>query len=487
MKHNKTNILIMLIILMVLCTTSTEAKWWIFGQSDDEVNINYLFLNKSSFDETGSKITVYKAMLPDGKITITGKATAGKGKIGSARISLDGRDNWNDANLSESGVFEYSFRPELGKTYAIYIEVSDTAGKTNDVKATYREVTVSDRDVTSVIKEALDKMIDAYKNHDSRNFMSLVSEDFAGDVANLDRAIRKDFSSFDNINLRYTLNNITSDAKGVSVSLSYSRMLTSTKSGTTFTDKGVTEFTFKLGDKGPKVFSMKNPLIFGITDTANVATGTIKPFTNDPVIIVDSRGNAAKVLPQLFAYLVTDDSLRITNNSDGTSTISSASTTATVDRNGNQTGGAGATDQTAGEDANASATVDMGNRILVSSGQPPVGFTFVDGEVVVAAGDFVITGGGPGYAYGSPSNGATLVDLGIVSIGTVNEAPASGYSSPAGLNFTEGHTYAFQLATGKYGLIEVKSVTEEWPGGVMTITMRFDYKYQTNGTRQFLP
>lgn len=435
----------MLVIMLILSSAGAEAKWWIFGQSEDDVNIQYLFLNKASFDETGSKITLYREMLPDGKITITGKAEVGKGKVGGARISLDNKETWNDANLSEGGAFEYSFRPELGKKYVIYIEVSDTTGKTNDIKATYREVTVSDRNVMSIVKEALDSLIDAYQRHDAKTFMSLVSEDFAGDMTNLDRAIRKDFSSFDNISLRYTLNNVSSDSRGISVSLSFSRNLISTKSGQSLKDKGITEFVFKLGEKGAKVFSMKNPLIFGITDASNVATGTVKPITPDPIIVVDNKGNAKTVSPDVFEKIV---------NNDGDV---------------------------------PSATVEKGGRTLIATGHPPVGFSFVDGQVIAAAGDFMITGGGHSFAYGFLGAGVAVVDLGSVVIGTVTEAPATGYASGTGLNFVEGRTYAFKLANGKYGLMEVKSATEDWSGAGLTITMRFDYKYQPSGVRQFLP
>jgi len=479
MKHGRKSLTMILSLVLVLFSmASVEAKWWIFGQSEENVEISYLFINKASFDETGSKITLFKEMLPEGKVTINGKASAGKGKIGSVRISLDGKETWKDANLSESGVFEFSFRPEMGKTYAIFIEVSDTTGKTNDVSATSRQVILSDRNVMSFIKEALDKMIAAYEGHDPKAFMALVSDEFAGDMTNLDRAIRKDFSSFDDIDLNYTLNNITSDSKGVSVSLSYRRSLVSTKTGQSLKDKGVTEFVFKMGDKGAKVYSMKNPLIFGITGAPNVATGTVTSTTNDPIIIADSRGYAAEVPAQTFNQMVTDDSLKITNNADGSSTVKTSDKTIVVDKNGKQTGG-----------NNPSETVEKGTRTIVSTGHPPVGFSFVNGEVIVAAGDFTITGGGPSFGYGFIEPNVSYVDLGAVSIGSVNEAPESGYANPAGMGvrFKEGNTYAFKLANGKYGLMEVKSVTEDWGGGVMTITMRFEYKYQTSGKRQFLP
>jgi len=480
MKRNKIILnIIAMVMMLVITAVPCEAQWWIFGQSQDDVRIQYLFLNRSSFDETGSKVTLYKEMLTDGKITITGKANAGKGKIGSVRVSLDKKENWNDANLSEGGAFEFSFRPELGKTYAIYIEVSDTTGRTNNINETYREVTVSDRNVQSIVREELNKLIAAYQNHDAKAFMALVGEDFAGDATNLDRAIRRDFSSFDDINLSYTLNNISSDSRGISVSLSFSRNLVSTKSGQNLKDRGITEFVFKVGEKTAKVFSMKNPLIFGVTGAPTVATGTVQPMSNDPIIIVDSRGNAAEVPPQDFSLLVMDDSLKITNNPDGSSTVAGSDEIITVDKSGNKIGGGGI----------PSATVEKGNRTLIAQGHPPMGFSFVDGQVMAASGDFMITGGGPGFGYSFLAAGVTFADLGGVTIGSVTEAPVAGYTDGAGIGvrFFEGHTYAFKLANNKYGLMEVKSVTEDWTGGVATITMRFEYKYQPSGARQFLP
>lgn len=478
MKYNKITMKIMMFVIMLILTAaSAQAKWWIFGQSEDDVSIEYLFLNKSSFDETGSKITLYKEMLTDGKITITGKANAGKAKVGSARISLDKKETWNDANLSEGGAFEFSFRPELGKTYAIYIEVSDTTGKTNNVNETYREVTVSDRNVQSIVREELNKLISAYQNRDAKAFMALVSEDFAGDATNLDRAIRRDFSAFDNINLNYTINNISSDSRGISVSISFSRNLISTKTGQSLKDRGITEFTFKMGEKAAQVFSMKNPLIFGVTGAPSVATGTVKPMSDDPIIIVDSRGNAAEVPPQDFSLLVMDDSLKITNNPDGSSTVKGSDEIITVDKNGNKTGGGGI----------PSATVESKNDIqLISQGHPPAGFTFIDHEVTnTGNGDFIITGCDTNRSYGSLGGGVTFADMGIVGIGAVTEAPAAGYTPSTGNYFVTGHTYAFKLANGKYGLMEVRSV-DCYPAMSETF-MRFNYKYQPSGARQFLP
>lgn len=274
----KMNVLV-LFFLILLLSSKAEAKWWIFGASEGEVMINYLYLNKVSYEEMGSKVTLYKEMLPDGMIVMNGKATVKKAKIGSIRVSINNKESWEEAGFSEGGAFEFRFKPELNKTYTIYIEVMDTRGKTNDIEATRKEIIISEQNIQDIVKDIINKMIDAYKSEDVNRFMSYISEDFAGE--NLDLAIKKDFSAFNNIDLSYTLNNVATSEKGmIFVSLNYNRSVTSTKSDKTLTDNGNTEFVFKMEDIGPRVFSMNNPLIFGLSDAGNVATGAKPPPTN---------------------------------------------------------------------------------------------------------------------------------------------------------------------------------------------------------------
>lgn len=292
--RNRTIKLFISCLLLILVAGNAEAKWWIFGASEDEVAINYLYLNNASYDEMGPKATVYKEILPDGMILLTGKASVKKGKIGSVRITVNNKEKWEDAKFSDRGDFEFRFRAETGKAYILYVEVMDTMGKTNDIEATRKEVTVSEQNIQATIKDVLDKIIEAYRNEDAGRFMSFVSEEFAGDATNLDRAIRKDFSLFDNIDLRYTLNNVSAGSGGkVFVAISFARSITSSRSGKTLSDKGTTEFVFSMENEGAKVFSMKNPLIFGLSDAENVATGTVpnsQPtirISNNEIILSD--------------------------------------------------------------------------------------------------------------------------------------------------------------------------------------------------------
>jgi hypothetical protein len=156
--------------------------------------------------------------------------------------------------------------------------------------------------------EALNRLTDAYMSENPTTFMANVSDDFAGDFTILDRAIRKDFTNFDNIDLRFTLNSMATGAKGgVVVIITYNRFLFGTKSGQSYRDRGMTEFAFALEGSGLKLKSMKFPLIFGLSDAANVATGVIQG-PDDMVITVDGLGNITlRPLSQALNQLDGDD------------------------------------------------------------------------------------------------------------------------------------------------------------------------------------
>lgn len=286
-------IMIFTLLLSCLASTNVLAKWWIFGQSEENVATRYLYLNDISFSELDQQVTLYQDMLPAGRVVLRGKAQAGKSSIGKVEVSLDNKETWQKADKSDDGGFEFSFIPETDRTYQLYVKILDTAGKSNEVDETYREITISNMDIDSIIRQALDAMIRAYQDEDPRAFMALVDENFAGDDVVLDRAIRKDFSAFNGLNLNYTLNNVASGTQGkVFVAISYNRQVTSTRSGETLTDRGLTEFVFNLNAGAAKVLSMKNPLIFGLSEAAEVATGTVNSGENDEVLILDGDGQA---------------------------------------------------------------------------------------------------------------------------------------------------------------------------------------------------
>ncbi|WP_432823904.1 hypothetical protein [Trichloromonas sp.] len=282
-----------LLLIMAIGFVADEAcaKWWIFGQSEQEVATRYLYLNGVAYDELGDKVTVYRESLEQGKVVFKGRGQAGKNKVGAVQISLDGGVTWQKTALAADGSFEFGFSPQMGETYQVAVKILDTAGKSNDVEATRKELTVSDRNISAVVREALDQLIAAYHGEDARAFMALVDEDFAGDATVLDRGVRKDFTAFDHLDLRYTLNNVTSGSQGkIFTSISFRRQVTSTRSGQTYQDRGVTEFIFVLKGDQALVSAMKHPLIFGLSEAEEVATGTVNLAENDEVLIIDESG-----------------------------------------------------------------------------------------------------------------------------------------------------------------------------------------------------
>ncbi|MBI5695485.1 MAG: hypothetical protein HZC51_07080 [Nitrospirae bacterium] len=463
---------VLLLSLVVLYAATADAKWWIFGKSDEEVSFAYLFLNKVSYEESGDKVTLYRDLLPDGQVLVNGRVRAGSGKVGSVKVSTDGKATWDKAKFTPDGVFEYRFTPEPGKTYTLYVEAMDTTGRKNDVDGTKKEVTVLGGFSADAINDALRAMMAAYMAEDPAAFMAFVGADFAGDATNLDRAVRRDFSAFDNISIGFTVNNIASGPGGRSfVSISYNRQVTSSRSGRTLTDRGDTEFVFNAGDGGPRLYSMKNPLIFGLSDASNVATGGSNTAQPGPVIIVDNSGNTAVVPAELQSQLTEDGDFTITGNDDGTSTITTTDGTTVVSQDGTVIA--------------TGAGVESGNNIILTTpGHPPAGFNFVAGSVVAGFGDISITGHtDPQTAYGWLDPAACMLDLGINTIGGVTSVPSAGYTcaGPMGFDFAEGHCYAVRLGDGTYGVVEIVSVSVVLPD----ITVRINYKYQPDGTTNF--
>lgn len=433
--------IVLLLILLMSPALSAEAKWWIFGKSDAGVSTRYIYINDLSYDEIGEQVTVYQESLPQGKIFIRGKGTAGKNRIGAVQISLDGKQTWQKAQVASDGSFVYSFTPELAKLYELYVKVLDTTGKSNDVEASRKELTVSDESILDQIYKVLDLLVKAYQDEDSFGFMHQVSDDFVSGIALLDSAIRQDFTAFDDIQLHYTLNNVTRASDGsLFVALSFSRMLNSSRSGEPFNDNATTEFTFKLERGMPKIYSMKNPLIFGLSDASNIATGTINSGDNVQVITVNSSGTVdLKLLSEL---------------SETSASVPSAPSLPF---------------------APTTETLTLSD----SAGFPAdEGFVFSSGAITAIASSNVYLETNSLWSGTS----ATFQSLGSVAIEGVNSVPAGPYMDTAVFGFAIGNTYAVSLSDGTYGIIQISNYTDD---GFANTTATIKYRYQPDGSTNF--
>lgn len=127
------SVLLALLLSVTLFSVQANAFWWLFGKTKDNVRFTYLNINNMPFDQSSKEITLYQDQLQNDLIEIKGRAVAGRAKIGSVQISLDNKESWQPATLSDDGAFNFKFKPVTDKTYKIYVEAMETAGKTNDI------------------------------------------------------------------------------------------------------------------------------------------------------------------------------------------------------------------------------------------------------------------------------------------------------------------------------------------------------------------
>jgi len=121
-------------------------------------------------------------------------------------------------------------------------------------------------EVQKAVRNTLDGMVEAYTSKNAKLFMSYVSEDYTKDDALLNRKIRRDFGKFLEMDLRYTLNNVTPDSgnKNISVSVTFTRSYTDIKTTKRINKTGSTSFIFRMVDGRAKLTGMKGPAMFGV-------------------------------------------------------------------------------------------------------------------------------------------------------------------------------------------------------------------------------
>jgi hypothetical protein len=114
-------------------------------------------------------------------------------------------------------------------------------------------------------RQLLDQLVAAYEAKNVRDFMALVSESYTGDADLLDRTIRRQFSQFTNMSIRYTFNNLTYDGKRkIFAAVTYSKGYTDVKTGKQVSRQGQTSMVFTLDKNVCLLDSMSKPALFGL-------------------------------------------------------------------------------------------------------------------------------------------------------------------------------------------------------------------------------
>ena len=280
-----------LVFLTLVLAAGAQAGWFIFGRSEGQLKADCLYVNDIAFDQKDARITLYAIAMKDQTVRIRGRAVTKGADVKAVQVSLDGGFNWQDAKLLDDGAFECTFAPKANVVYQFRVRTVDGDGKQTGLDMYSKAIVLSDKDAMDVVREVVDKLIEAYENERAKDFMACVSESFAGDDTTLDRALRRDFSMFDQIDIRYAVTSIASGPKArLHAAIFYERLVIAAMSGVTYRDNGTTELAFEMGNNGPLLYSMKKPVLFGVSDQDEVATGIVTLGMNSNVLQVLENG-----------------------------------------------------------------------------------------------------------------------------------------------------------------------------------------------------
>lgn len=286
--------LISFIVLSFLLKPNIQCGWWIFGSSKDDVVINYLYIAGIPYEEMKEKTTIYKEFLENNEVIIKGKASIKKKKIASVKISIDNKQNWNEAKLSQDGVFEFSFKAEENKTYTIFVEAMDPSGKTNKVDETKRIIILSNESLSEKLNKTLEKIFNSYSQKNLKEFMKNISESFTPDSISLERAVINDFKNFQTLTINYSIKKMLVSKKGeIYSNITFSRTLIPSKNPKALSDNGTTELFFKLEGDDLKLYKMSFPIIFGVSNPQDIYTGVFRTPENTKTIVIDGSGEAS--------------------------------------------------------------------------------------------------------------------------------------------------------------------------------------------------
>jgi hypothetical protein len=208
------------------------------------------------------KVLVYKQLLPGGKVYLTGKVSSPT-PITGVGVSRDKGKTWYKAHLLDNGSFEYGFRPQAPAVYTLCIRLTDDKGTRTVIDSSCREVTVSEKGAYMLVRETLDKIVEAYEEKNIRLFLSCVSDDFFGDKTIFEEGVRNAERKYQDMDIRYSIDSVVPDYAGkIFVSLTFNRRYTNIGTGATATDSGSSSFILKLEDGQLKVLSMSKPAMF---------------------------------------------------------------------------------------------------------------------------------------------------------------------------------------------------------------------------------
>lgn len=115
------------------------------------------------------------------------------------------------------------------------------------------------------VRQSLDRLIAAYETKNSRQFDDLVSDGYTGEARSLAASIRREFSAYHDLSLRYTVNNLTLADVGnkASVAITFTRGWTDIKTGKAMNETMESTLIFVLENGVYRLYSQSGARLFG--------------------------------------------------------------------------------------------------------------------------------------------------------------------------------------------------------------------------------
>jgi len=414
------------LLILFLPNISAHAAWWEFGRESSEPYFTSLQFNSLDSARLDDGIVLSPDDLQSGSIVVRGQAQVGRGDIGLVEISIDEGKKWEAAKLDDRGMFTWEFKPEMGRDYLFQIRAISTTGVSTGAEENDFHLLVLSINGTAEAKDTFRKMLDAYTHKNRSGFMDFVSNSFEGNISALEDALVDDFRWLDSIAIQANITRVVSNHGVFELYFTYNRQVRSMRSGQFLKDSAASVVGFRRTAKGMKLVRMSAPLIFGVSDTANIATYVTGQAVGQNVLTLDPFTGSASL------------------GSQG-ETASASSTSGTQFLTLNQSYNFD-TDSVANEGPGPAVQGDI---------KPEVGVVFT--------------------RNGVGAQGITC------PISSTTSAPAGGYlAQPYLLNAQAGKCFAMEMLPGPmYALVEIVSYN------MATGDLTFRYKYQPSGGRNF--
>lgn len=434
----------------LLAAVPALGQWYQFGRAEDEPRIAELKLNNIDATRFVDAVVMSREDLAAGKIVFRGRAEVGRGTIGIVEYSLDNGQSWNAAQVADRGLFSFELRPEFERAYRVIVRALTTAGRqSRDEDHSFRlQVTASD--TAEEVRRTFLRMLEAYQNENLGEFMRHVSDFFQGNLPTLEDAVRSDFANFDNIRIQPNITRVTSGAGDYEVYFTFNRQVYATRSARLLRDQAASTMAFRRAEGGMKLVRLAAPLIFGVSNPADVATTVTAQSVGQQVITVNPTTGTAALATQ-------------TATPPASSGIGSSVETGTATLPFSFTAGP----------VYSYKSFAFLNADQFSETTVPSSYAF--------SGDFMVAGAGNLFVKGGRSARTCPTSYAALTV-----APTTGYTAGGGApiaGVAVGNCYVFQLVGPRYAAIEVTSFTVVGcPAAPCSNSFSFRYKYQTNGS-----